>query len=191
MHIDPGRIGFDIDGVVADTMEAFIRLADRDHAIKVRPEDITDFEVEKCLDMDPAIVEDIFGRLMHDPLGEDLRPAPQSLPVLRDLAKRAPLTFITARPEAPPIAAWLGKHLGEAIFARARLIATGDHDGKVSHVKSLGLSHFVDDRPQTCRLLADETGITPIVFSQPWNRGRHSFATVESWLEIRQLCLVS
>jgi hypothetical protein len=29
--------------------------------------------------------------------------------------------------------------------------------------------------------------ITPLVFSQPWNRGRHDLQSVESWLEIHAL----
>lgn len=114
MKIAPGEIGFDIDGVVADTMEAFIRLAARDFAILVRPEQITDFMVEKCLDMDPRVIENIFGRLMKSPLEEGLQPISDALSVLHDLAEQAPLTFITARPDPAPIAAcwkniWAGR----------------------------------------------------------------------------------
>jgi uncharacterized protein len=191
MKIAPGEIGFDIDGVVADTMEAFIRLAARDFSILVRPEQITDFMVEKCLDMDPRVIENIFGRLMKSPLKEGLQPISNALSVLHDLAEQAPLTFITARPDPAPIAAWLAKHLGRQIFSRARLVATGDHDGKVAHIRELGLRYFIDDRPQTCRQLAAEADITPIVFSQPWNRGRHSLPSVKNWEEVRHLCLAS
>ncbi len=191
MKIAPGEIGFDIDGVVADTMEAFIRLAARDFAILVRPEQITDFMVEECLDMDPQVVEIIFNRLMKSPLEEGLQPISDALPVLQFLAEQAPLSFITARPDPAPIAAWLEKHLGRRVFSQARLVATGDHDGKVAFIRELGLRYFIDDRPQTCRQLAAETDITPIVFSQPWNRGRHSLASVENWIEVRQLCLAS
>jgi len=189
MKIAPKEIGFDIDGVVADTMEAFIRIAARDFAIPVRPEQITDFMVEECLDMDRLVIENIFDRLMKAPLEEGLQPIHEALPVLHDLAELAPLTFITARPDPVPIAAWLEKHLGRRVFSQARLVATGDHDGKVAHIRELGLRYFVDDRPQTCLGLAAEADITPIVFSQPWNRGRHTLASVENWAEVRHLCL--
>lgn len=43
--IDPGKIGFDFDGVIADTMAAFIRLAAADYAVKVVPGEITEFMV--------------------------------------------------------------------------------------------------------------------------------------------------
>ncbi|MCK5228099.1 MAG: hypothetical protein KAK02_07820, partial [Desulfobulbaceae bacterium] len=50
------------------------------------------------------------------------------------------------------------------------------------------LKYFVDDRAQTCIML-DQEGITPYVFSQPWNRGRHELETVKDWRGIRALCL--
>lgn len=190
MKIEPQEIGFDIDGVVADTMEAFIRLAARDYAVQVHPEELTDFLAEACLDMDPRAIDNIFSRLLKSPLEEGLQPIYQALPVLQDLADRAPLTFITARPDPQPIAAWLEKHLGHRVFSRARLVATGKHDGKLAPIRELGLRFFVDDRHQTCQQLAAETDVTPIVFSQPWNRGQHTLSCVENWLEIRQLCLL-
>ena len=85
MKIHPGRIGFDIDGVVADTMEAFIRLAREDHGVdSISPEDITDFEVEDCLEMDPAVMENIFVRLMVEPVAAGLRPMAHAVDVLQE-----------------------------------------------------------------------------------------------------------
>lgn len=188
MRIPPGRLGFDIDGVVADTAGAFIRLAREDYGITVRAEEITEFSVEECLPIPSEIIANIFERLLEDPLGENLQPTQDCIPVLRELAGAGPLTFITARPAAIPIAAWLEKHLGEKTFARTRLVATGDHDGKITHIKQFGLNYFIDDRHLTCKQLAVEPGITPLVYSQPWNRGRHTLSSVESWAEIRTLC---
>jgi hypothetical protein len=189
MRIPSSRLGFDIDGVVADTTEAFIRLAREDYAITILPEELTDFSVEDCLDMPPELIAEIFGQLLNAPLEIDLRPTRDSMAVLRELAKVGPLTFITARPDPQPIAAWLEKHLGREAFSPARLIATGDHDGKATHIKQLGLNYFIDDRHLTCNQLATEPGITPIVYSQPWNRGRHTHSSVENWAEIRKLCI--
>ena len=186
--IHPGRIGFDIDGVVADTMEAFIRIAREEHGIAVHPEEITAFQVEDCLDMDPKVVGEIFRWLMEDPLGAGLQLMPYAGRVLREFARHAPLTFVTARPLAQPIADWLRVMLGEEAFRQSRLIATGEHDDKARHIRAMGLSHFIDDRAQTC-LLLEEAGFSPIVFSQPWNRGRHRLPMVENWLAIRALCL--
>jgi hypothetical protein len=188
MQIHPGRIGFDIDGVVADTMEAFIRLAWTEYGIRVRPEEITEFQVEDCLDLDSAMVEEIFGRLLEEPIACGLRLMHQAGQVLTGFADHSPLTFITARPQKKPIARWLKKELGPQVYGRVRLVATGEHDTKAAHIKDMGLTFFVDDRAQTCLQLAREEGIQPIVYRQPWNQGKHALPEVESWRTIHALC---
>ncbi|OGR00543.1 MAG: hypothetical protein A2505_01200 [Deltaproteobacteria bacterium RIFOXYD12_FULL_55_16] len=188
MYIHPGSIGFDIDGVVADTMEAFIRLARTGYGVKVRPEEITDFQVEACLDLDPVMVEEIFTRLREEPLACGLQLMSHARQVLTGFAEHGPLTFITARPQKKPIASWLKKELGQQVYDRVRLVATGEHDNKAVHIKEMGLAFFVDDRAQTCLQLALEEGIQPIVYRQPWNQGKHALPEVESWRAIHALC---
>ena len=186
--IHPGTIGFDIDGVVADTMEAFIRLARENHGITVLPEQITEFEIEKCLDIDPFVIEDVFLKLLNEPVSCGLQPMLNSVEVLQEFAQQAPLTFITARPRKEPIAEWLFNFLGPDVFENTRLIAMGEHDSKAGYIKNMDLGYFVDDRAQTCITLKEE-GIIPMVFNQPWNHGKHSLDTVDDWLAIRALCL--
>ena len=76
MHkINPALIGFDIDGVAADTGGAFIRLASEEYGINsIAVDDITSFEVVDCLDVDQEIIEEIFNRLLSDPLTAGLLP---------------------------------------------------------------------------------------------------------------------
>lgn len=186
MKIDPSLIGFDIDGVVADTMEAFIRLAADDYGLTVLPAQITRFQVEKCLDIDVEIIEEIFGRLLLEPQKSGLLPMSHAPAVLEEMAGVAPLTFITARPEREPIEAWLHSILGPTVFQQVRLVATGDHDDKMRYIRQMGLEYFVDDRMKTCIELAEE-GLSAIVFQQPWNAGRHGLQTVDSWQSLREL----
>ncbi|MBU0482048.1 MAG: hypothetical protein KKG47_13200 [Proteobacteria bacterium] len=188
MNIDSRHIGFDIDCVVADTMEAFIRIAREEHSIMVSPDDITEFMVEECLDIDRMIIDDIFARLLNNPQEEGLKPMAGCIPVLERLAAKAPLTFITARPDILPIAAWLKDHLAQETCRTIRLISSGGHDTKTAHIKAMGLKYFIDDRHQTCITLAAEQTITPIVFSQPWNRGKHNLASVDDWQTIDRIC---
>jgi hypothetical protein len=188
MHIHPSLIGFDIDGVVADTMEAFIRLARTDYGSTVHPEEITEFQVEDCLDLDPTVVEEIFRRLLEEPIACGLQLMNHARKVLTGFAAQGPLTFITARPLKKPIARWLKKELGAQVYGQVRLVATGEHDTKAAHIKKMGLGFFVDDRAQTCLQLALEEGIQPIVYRQPWNQGRHDLPEVESWRTIHALC---
>ncbi|MEA1934277.1 MAG: hypothetical protein U9N60_07600 [Thermodesulfobacteriota bacterium] len=189
-RIDPGLIGFDIDGVVADTAGAFIRLARSDYGVdNISVDDITDFVVEDCLPLDAELVDEIFNRLLVAPTESGLKPMAGAVKVLRNLSREAPLTFVTARPLKEPIELWLENVLGRNVFSNARLIAIGDHDGKADYIKELGLEYFVDDRAETCMALAKKD-ITPIVFNQPWNRGRHNLKSVDSWDSIKELCLV-
>jgi len=189
LKIDPGLIGFDIDGVVADTMEAFIRLAREDHGVDtISPEDITDFDVEDCLDLAPSVMKNIFVRLMNEPVTAGLRPMAHAVSVLKEFARVAPLHFVTARPDREPIAEWLRFELGPDVFSRVRLVAMGAHDNKTEYIKDLGLEYFIDDRAETCIALHKE-GISPWVYTQPWNRGKHDLKTVGNWMEVRALCL--
>lgn len=186
--INPALIGFDIDGVVADTGGAFIRIAGEEYGINsITLDDITSFEVIDCLDVDQGIIEAIFTRLLDDPLTAGLQPMEDAISVLHRFADEAPLTFVTARPHKKPIARWLKNFLQPATFEKIRLVAMGVHDNKTSYIKDLGLKYFVDDRLQTCRMLANE-GITPLVYNQPWNKNGHGLPTVNDWQAIRNLC---
>lgn len=180
-------LGFDIDCVVADTMEAFIRIAREEYTINIKPEQITHFNVEQCLTMDDAIVQNIFHKLMVDPIGYKLKLLPGARPVLQKIQTRAPLTFITARPLRGPIVDWLEHALGKKTTSDMHIIAMGDHNAKTEHILDLGLTHFIDDRFETCETLAQE-GITAMVFDQPWNSGRHGLPVVRSWQDIHACC---
>jgi uncharacterized HAD superfamily protein len=138
--INPALIGFDIDGVVADTGGAFIRIAGEEYGINsITLDDITSFEVIDCLDMDQGIIEAIFTRLLDDPLTAGLQPMEDAISVLHRFADEAPLTFVTARPHKKPIARWLKNFLQPATFEKIRLVAMGVHDNKTSYIKDLGL----------------------------------------------------
>jgi len=188
-RIHPSRLGFDFDGVVADTAEAFIRLCCEEYGYcSIRLEDITEFAVERCLDLDPGIVDAVFARILRNSVDVGLRPMPGAIQVLTELTDLAPVTLITARPYPQPVLDWLNSVMPIPVCRRISVVAMGLHDDKARYIRQHGLDSFVDDRAETCFQL-DEAGITPIIFSQPWNQGRHSFISVSSWDEIRTLCL--
>jgi uncharacterized HAD superfamily protein len=180
-------IAFDIDGVVADTMEAFIRVARIEFGIKnLTKEQITSYWLEDCLSLDPEIVEAIVQRLLDDPLGVQLSPLPGARAALGTLASHGRLTFVTARPTREPIERWLGTLVPNAVSEDLRVIATGRHAAKAGVLRELGLSYFVEDHLDTCRELCEQ-GINAIVFDQPWNRDYTPFCRVDSWDEILDL----
>ena len=188
LKIPPAEIGFDFDGVIADTVEAFIRIACEQYAhCDIRPEDITHFSVEQCLSMDAGIAESIFLQILKDSVGTGLQPMAGAVEVLSELTGQAMVTIITARPEADPVHHWLQTVFPAPVWQRIRVVAMGDHDDKARYIRMSGLSAFVDDRAETCVQL-NQAGIHSIVFSQPWNHNRHTLPAVRSWEEIRALC---
>lgn len=187
--IDARLLGFDFDGVVADTAEAFIRLACEEYGYcGFTLEDITNFQVEECLDMPQERVEAIFTRILKDSIGIDLRPMPGVVEVLGQLCEKAPVTVITARPEKLPVTEWLNKVFPASTAECIHVVAMGNHDQKFDHINRLGLRYFIDDRAETC-LRLHEQGIQPFVFHQPWNKGRHHLPQVRNWQDVRALCI--
>jgi len=181
------EIGFDFDGVIADTAGAFIDVACNTYGhCGLTLEQITDFELESCLDLPRTLVNDIFTEILTDSLKTNLQPMPGALEGLSDFSRCGMVTIITARPLRQPVLDWLDRYLPTPVFRQLRVVATGDHDDKLRHIREYGLRYFIDDRAETCRLLARQE-IIPFVFQQPWNRGEHGLQTVADWREIRAL----
>jgi 5'(3')-deoxyribonucleotidase len=187
--IDPGLLGFDFDGVIADTAETFLRLAcERYELCHIRQEDITSFDVEQCIDIPEEIVTEIFKDILVDSVATGLKPMPGAVAVLGELAEKHTITVVTARPLSAPVHDWLEHVLPESTLPKFRVVAMGAHDDKPRHIYEQGLRYFIDDRAETCIQLS-RSNIHPIVFSQPWNRNRHQLQAVRSWQDIRELCL--
>lgn len=187
VQIQPSSIGFDFDGVIADIGEAFIRLACDDHNYcSIRLEDINSFQVESCLNIPLEIVGKIFDDILQDSLGTGLKPIAGALETLTRLNVISDVIVITARPELQPVQDWFDHFYPSNSGNRIRLVATGDHDNKEDFIRDYGLHHFIDDRAKTCLQLA-EAGLSPIVYTQPWNRDQHNLPAVRDWEEIAGL----
>ena len=184
--IAPGQIGFDFDGVIADIGEAFIRLAcTRYGHCDLTLEQISSFQVEQCLNMPRTTIEQIFEEILLDSIGTGLKPIVGAVESLQHLSRHGPVKIITARPDLGPVSDWLSHYCG-AEAARIKLITSGHHDDKERFIKELDILYFIDDRLTTCLMLA-ESGLKPLVFSQPWNRAGHDLPSVSSWEEILKL----
>ncbi|MBW1741034.1 MAG: haloacid dehalogenase [Deltaproteobacteria bacterium] len=185
--ITPGHIAFDIDGVFANTMALFLEIARRDYGINhIRYEDITEYFLEECLDIDPEIIRVIINRILEGDFETELKPIDGAVEVLAEFAEAQPLLFVTARPQLSPIKEWVHRMLPLKPFG-IEVIATGTFEGKADVLDARGIQYFVEDCLETCFMLS-EHAITPILFRQPWNRSSpHPFREVGSWAEIRAL----
>ncbi len=179
--IDPASLAFDIDGVVADTMQLFIDILRTDYDIRhIGYDDITHYMLEECLDLEPDIIREIIEKLLDGSRDDSLRPLAGAPRVLTRLGRRfGPLCFVTARPNHEHIHQWMLKTLGVNIDG-VDITATGSFDAKADVLIERQRRYFVEDRLETCFQL-DDAGITPILFKQPWNRRKHPFIEVDSW----------
>lgn len=187
MNIKSDEIGFDLDGVIAATGDTFLRLACENFGhCSFSLDDIKDFEVEDCLGIPKDHVEQLFYIIMKDSLNTGLQPMPGAVEVISNLASQSTVTIITARPLTNPVADWLDHFFPDETCKNIQLVATGDHNDKTRYIREHALQYFVDDRVETCLQLA-ETDITPIVYNQPWNIGRHTLPNVSNWQDISNL----
>lgn len=181
------QLGFDFDGVIADTATTFLKIAEKEYGYNsLTKEDITNFELEECINIPKDIVERIFTDILTDSLGTGLQPMQGAISTLREFARYSTLTIITARPIDQPVHDWLETYFENSLLANISVVATGDHNDKVRHIHANGIQFFVDDRVATCQSLIPEN-ICPIVYNQPWNAGRHNLTTVSDWNDISKL----
>jgi uncharacterized HAD superfamily protein len=187
MNIPVHQLGFDFDGVIADTAEAFIRIACEKYGYcSFTKNDITSFDIEDCLSVPTHVLEEIFTDILKDSIGTGVQPIPGAVETLEYFTSISTVTIITARSRPEPVHDWLELFFRDSAHSRINVVVTGDHDDKVRHIHSNKLKFFIDDRAETCSQLAKEN-ITPFVFSQPWNNHAHQLKTVNSWQEIMAL----
>lgn len=185
----PGRVAFDIDGVFGNIMELFIRLARDLYDIdSIRYEDLTEYYLYDCLPIEREIIDLIIEKVLDYPYALEMHPIDHSVRVLTEYAEKHPLVFITARKKLDPIRDWVTRTLSQVDPQNIRVISSREHHLKLGILKDLGIPYYVDDHLDTCRLLS-ENRITPIVFDQPWNKGRHEYHRVADWREIGKILL--
>ncbi len=185
-HILPHEIAFDIDGVLADTFRVFVETARNQYHVQVAYEDITEYDFRKVIDIDMEIARDIIQRILDQPIQMGIMPMEGAVEVLNLLAGEGPILLVTARPGRPAIYEWVVEHLKGIDHDLICVEATGTHEEKIPILVRQGIKYFVEDRLDTCYLLAS-ANVTPIVFEQPWNQKPHPFIRVRSWEEIKKM----
>lgn len=180
------EIAFDFDGVVADTFRLFVEMARTNFHVAIEYEDITDYDFLKVIKMELGDAMQIIDTLTYRPHELDLLPNHGAVEVLSRLAEISPVLLVTARPVGEPIEQWFKRHAPQIRPGYLKVKATGKNTAKLEVLREEGVRYFIEDRLDTCRMLAPE-GITPIIYDQPWNREENPYLTVKSWDEISSL----
>ena len=191
--IDPCLLAFDIDGVVADTMAVFVRLAHERYGLThLSQQDMLSYNLYECLGLEKQIIDDLIRLTLDDCHTMQIPPVPGAPEVLMELAGVAPLLFITARVCSEPITQWLFTVMPRVPREKITVIASGAPETKLEILSGLDIRYFVDDRIETCRRLK-EAGIEPFLFDQPWNRNdpADGFIRVQNWIQLKSWVLPS
>jgi uncharacterized HAD superfamily protein len=191
VRIPAADIAFDIDGVVADTMEIFVRLAHERYGLTaMRKEQLSCYDLRQCLRLEKDMLDDLICLTLDDEHTMQIPPMPDAPEVLTELARSAPLRFVTARVWPESITEWLYKTLPEVPRERIMVIASGAPEIKLGILKDLHVNYFVEDRVETCRQLK-RAGIQPLLFIQPWNFNEPAdgFIRIENWTRLKEWVL--
>lgn len=185
--IDPKHLAFDIDGVVADTMKVFVDLARERYGLRhLTKEHLTCYDLRRCVAAPPHVIDELICLTLDDEHTAKIPAMEGAAVVLEQLAEMGPLRFVTARIWPESIERWLHGLLPRIDRRSITVIATGDPERKQAILHSLKVRHFVEDRLETCHLLA-QNGIQPILFDQPWNREPAPFPRVSTWYELAEI----
>jgi len=191
--IDPCLLAFDIDGVVADTMAIFVRLAHEKYGLThLSKQDMLCYNLYECLGLQREIIDDLIRLTLDDRHTMEIPPVPGAPEVLMELAGVAPLRFITARVWSESITQWLFTILPGVPREKITVIASGAPETKLDILNELQIRYFVDDRLETCRHLK-EAGIEPLLFDQPWNRNEsaNGLIRIQNWTQLKSWVLPS
>jgi uncharacterized HAD superfamily protein len=191
--IDPCLLAFDIDGVVADTMAVFVRLAHERYGLThLSKQDMLCYNLQECLGLQKEILDDLIRLTLDDRHTMQIPPVPGAPEVLMELAGVAPLRFITARVCSESITRWLFTVLPGVPRERITVIASGAPEAKLDVLNELQIRYFVDDRIETCRHLK-KAGIEPFLFEQPWNRNEPAdgLIRIQNWAQLKSWVLPS
>lgn len=177
------KVAFDLHGVVMVVNHLIRRYYKEDLGINIDKETNKwnfdwpeSYDMRRCgIDIANAIKK--YGPTTHAAYG--------SLPALKQWRDRGnKIQFVTASADSvmPVNIAWLDKHLGQP-YSISNVSMTGS---KSATLKQMGVTHFVDDRFKTCRILSKILDQV-YLFNAPYNIGRETAPNVMRVNTLRQM----
>ena len=168
------KIGFDVDGVLADLMTVMCRKLREDYTLSISPNHMRTYDhVYHALpELSKKQINDYIFGLIYT---EEVPTYPYVREVLLKMFKwNDRLELVTARPDflAEATQKWVKKHIG--LDANIAHIRSKD---KAAHLKANTFDVFIEDRFRTANQIA-EAGITSVLVNRPWNLGRKTHPQV-------------
>lgn len=183
--IDKNSMAFDVDGVLVNTMELILSLAEEKLGRTYTYDQLTEYDIAQCLDIAEEDARQIYMDIISDDYNDRLELIPGAREVMQKLAAVTDtILLITARHRLGNFKEWLCNAL-EVPEDKVKMIGTGSFEAKLEVLREHDKTVMVEDRLETCHIL-DEGGVTPLLFVQPWNRKPNTYMDVD-WHEIDQL----
>ena len=186
------NIGFDIDNVILDFTEAFLRTASDKFGIlkKAKYSDVTRYAFYECLDISRDKCYEIVDYVLNNHFECNVRPIKGSVEVLTTLSKDMDLVFVTARKNIfKQQTKKLIYHTLPDVDKSKITIIHESGSKKYKILNDLNIEGFIDDRSKNVRIL-NENNIDAYLFNRPWNaktRSDDSFERIDTWKEIYNL----
>lgn len=163
-------VGLDIDGVLADSVPAFLQLLNSVYDRHWTPDDITCYRFEDALGLTPDQMTFFWKLFARQGRWGKIKPCRGAIEFTLRLAKKHAIVCITGRPRhyvEIETRAWLRQHH----FAFDDLLFLGNGNNKLETSREAGyrLDVLVEDSYEYGRPLAD-AGVKLLLMDYPWNR---------------------
>ena len=186
------NIAFDIDGVVINFVDAFLRTAKKVFKLLPNTEfsDIKYYKFWNCLDITRDTTYKIVNYVINNPLECSVQPVNYAPEVLTELSKYMNLVFVTARESKSENITKETIYFLLPKIEKSKITIIHQKGSKKSEIlKKLNINYFIDDRTKNVRIL-NQNGIKAFLFNSPWNeqtRNTDFFTRINTWKEIKNL----
>lgn len=189
-------IAVDLDDVLAENAEGFVKFSNERWHTNLRPEDFHE-DLERLWGVDH---DTVLARMLEYSQAEIVREYghfAEALPVLKDLKQTYLLLLVTSRRKAliKPTSDWVEKYLPN-IFSGIYHAGFFDNPIRQSHtltkadiLMELGANYLIDDQLKHC-IAAAEAGIPALLFGEyAWNQTDTlpvGVTRVKDWLTVEE-----
>lgn len=191
------KIYIDFDDVLCETARALLEIANEEFGKNVAYDDITAFDPEKVLDIEPEQVNTLL-EIAHKPEYLMAYPlishAPSALTEMN--RKGYDIHIVTGRPPQTRLESekWLVKHqipFHEIHFVNKYDRDTADYEGPqtltLDQIARMNFAFAVEDSAEMATYISDRMGIPVFLLDRPWNRPlppRDNIFRCHGWIDI-------
>ncbi|MCF7799309.1 hypothetical protein K9M74_05385 [Candidatus Woesearchaeota archaeon] len=188
------KIGFDLDGVLAEFTESYLQYYNDKHGTEHTSEEFEHTHFSKHLQMTHTEVERSIAHFFQSPFAKAILPVKGAQDVLHKLVNQHELHVITSRPkEVSKITLdWLNDFFPDMFtsihFSGDWVLQPDSHRKKADFCLDLGIDILIEDYLPYAEECASCVKHIVFLFDRPWNHDpitKSNVVRVKSWIEIQ------